>query len=186
MATESHEGMKAIRLLMVVSSFAPLFIIWMIRGIPIIPDCYFIPICVAMVAIPNLVLCFRFWGMKRNSEKFPLVVGRAEDHRDHLLVYLISMFLPFYAPDILSWRELVAFVFVVGLIIFLFWYLDLHYVNVVITAAGYRVFTVYPDGEHSEFGNEPFVLLTQRSSVSKNQKILAYRISDTIFMEAGK
>ena len=50
------EGLKAARLLMVLSSVAPLFILWAIRGNSLIPDRWFIGFCALMVIVPNAFL----------------------------------------------------------------------------------------------------------------------------------
>ena len=42
LATTHHEGLKAARVLMVLSSISPLFILWAIRGNNLIPDRWFI------------------------------------------------------------------------------------------------------------------------------------------------
>ena len=47
---DSHhnEGLKTARLLMVLSSISPLFILWAIRGNSLIPDHYFVGFCALM------------------------------------------------------------------------------------------------------------------------------------------
>ncbi len=54
-----HEGLKAARLLMVLSSISPLFILWAIRGNSLIPDRYFLAFCALMVVMPNAFLWLR-------------------------------------------------------------------------------------------------------------------------------
>ncbi|MDQ7088938.1 MAG: hypothetical protein Q9Q13_14260 [Acidobacteriota bacterium] len=41
-------------------------------------------------------------------------MATAEDHRDHILVYLFAMLLPFYSEDLATWRDLGATVAVSG------------------------------------------------------------------------
>jgi len=48
---KSREGLRVARLLMVLSSISPLFILWAIRGNTLIPDRYFIAFCALMVAM---------------------------------------------------------------------------------------------------------------------------------------
>lgn len=93
---------------MVLSSISPLFILWAIRGIKLIPDRYFLAFCAFMVIIPNAFLCLRIMTAKRLQERRELVIGTAEDHRDHLLVYLFAMLLPFYATELATWRDVAA------------------------------------------------------------------------------
>jgi len=68
--------------------------LWAIRGSKVVPDRYLITGCVLMVALPNLFLWFKVKIAVRQQVKKELVVGSAEDHRDHLLVYLFAMLLP--------------------------------------------------------------------------------------------
>ena len=52
--TPNHqEGLKFARILMVLSSLSPLFILWAIRGNSLIPDFYFVGVCTLMVIVPT-------------------------------------------------------------------------------------------------------------------------------------
>src|SRR4029450_7647233 len=138
------EGLKIARLLMVLSSISPLFILWAIRGNSLIPDRYFIAFCVLMVIVPNAFLWLRIRTATKQADKRELTVGTADDHRDHILVYLFAMLLPFYSEDLGTWRDLGASLAALAFIVFLFWHLNLHYMNLLVAARGSRVFPVYP------------------------------------------
>ena len=186
MTTMGHgEGLKMARLLMVLSSVSPLFILWGIRGTSIVPDVYFLTFCALMVVVPNAFLWLRIETAKKNHEIRELVVGTAEDHREHLLVYLFAMLLPFYGDTLATWRALGAALAALGFIVFLFWHLNLHYMNVVFAIFGYRVFTLYPAASGSpQSGRLNFVLITRRVTLVAGDCISAYRISDTVHFEA--
>lgn len=116
-----------------------------------------------------------------------LIVGKAEDHRDHLLVYLFAMLLPFYATDLSTWRDLGAVLAALGFIVFLFWHLNLHYMNIIFAALGYRVFTLYPQLDGNPFsGKTSYVLITHRVALSPGQQLTAYRLSDTVYLEVNE
>lgn len=185
MVERSHnEGMKTARLLMVLSSISPLFILWAIRGIKLIPDIYFLPFCALMVIVPNGFLWLRIRTARKLRETREIVVGTAEDHREHLLVYLFSMLLPFYATDLGVWRDLAATVAALGFIIFLFWHLNLHYMNLLFAVFGYRVFTIYPAADGNPLsGRTSQVLITRRVAVLPGERLVAYRLSDTVYFE---
>ena len=179
-----NEGMKAARLLMVLSSISPLSILWAIRGIKLIPDIYFLPFCALMVIVPNGFLWLRVHFARKLRETREIVVGSAEDHREHLLVYLFSMLLPFYMTDISVWRDVAATVAALGFIIFLFWHLNLHYMNLLFAFRGYRVFTIYPSIDGNPLsGKTSQVLITRRVVLMQGQKLVTYRLSDTVFFE---
>ncbi|GIW56949.1 MAG: hypothetical protein KatS3mg082_3353 [Nitrospiraceae bacterium] len=180
-----REGLKAARLLMVLSSISPLFILWGIRGNNLIPDGWFIGFCALMVILPNLFLWWRICTAKRQKDKREISVGAADDHRDHLLVYLFAMLLPFYSTNIGTWRDLGATLAALAFIVFLFWHLNLHYMNLVFAALGYRVFTLYPPDDGNPLtGKMPLVLITRRVSLASGEQIIAYRLSNTVYLEA--
>lgn len=182
-----HEGMKAARLLMVLSSISPLFILWAVRGNSLIPDRYFVAFCSVMVVVPNAFLWLRVRTARRLQERRELAVGKAEDHREHLLVYLFAMLLPFYAADLGAWRDLAAALAALGFIVFLFWHLNLHYMNLLFAARGYRVFTVYPPEDRNPLtGRASQVLITRRVTVAPGERVVAYRLSDTVYLEMGE
>lgn len=187
MVRKHNEGLKIARLLMVLSSISPLFILWAIRGNKLIADAYLLAFCAIMVVVPNLFLWLRIATAQRLKERRELVVGKAEDHRDHLLVYLFSMLLPFYAAELATWRDLAALVVALSFIVFLFWHLNLHYMNVLFAALGYRVFTIYPPSDSNPLsGRISQVLITRRVGLSMGQKLIAYRLSDTVFFEVNE
>ena len=169
---------------MVLSGFSPLFILWAIRGCSLIPDRYLVPLCLVMVVAPNVFLWLRIYAAKELKERRDLAVGRAEDHRDHLLVYLFAMLLPLYAADLSTWRALAAALAALVFVVFLFWHLNLHYMNLLFAIKGYRVFTLYPADHGSPLsGRESLVLITRRVGVSAGEHLIAYRLSDTVYFE---
>ena len=179
-----HEGLRIARLLMVLSSISPLFILWAIRGTSLVHDKYFLGFCAAMVILPNLFLFWRIRTAKKLQEKRELVVGSAEDHREHLLVYLFAMLLPFYSVDVGSWRDLAATLAALTFIVFLFWHLHLHYMNLIFAVLGYRVFTVSsPADDNPLSGKASFVLITRRVALPPGERIIAYLLSATVYIE---
>ena len=181
---ERREGLKSARLIMVLSSVSPLFILWAIRGSKLIPSTYFVSACALMVVVPNAFLFLRLWVAKKRNDTREIVIGKAEDHRDHLLVYLFTLLLPFYTTSLADWREFMATLVAVCFIVFLFWNLNLHYMNVLFAIAGYRIFTIYPPQDQNPYtGEEPLVLITRRPRISKDQKIVPYRLSNSVYWE---
>ena len=172
---------------MVLSSISPLFILWLIRGSSgddVIPDRIFIGFCAAMVIIPNLFLLVRIKTAIKLRESRELTVGSAEDHRDHLLIYLFAMLLPFYGVDFGTWRHLAAVLGALGFIVFLFWHLDLHYMNLLFALRGYRVFTIFPPQDGNPLsGRVSQVLITRRSALLPRERLTVYRLSDTVYFE---
>ena len=169
---------------MVLSSISPLFILWAIRGSKAVPDIYFIPFCAAFVIVPNVILFARITTAQKLQEKREIVVGSAEDHRGHLLVYLFAMLLPLYAADLGDPRDMAAALAAVASLIMLFYRLNLHYMNLLFAALSYHVFTIQPP-EDVVLGVGSLVLITRRVGVKRGDRFIAYRISDTVYMEAA-
>jgi len=187
MSNETREGLGTTRLMMVLSSISPLFILWAIRGNNLLPDRYFTGACAILVLLPNSILWLRIRAAKAQGDKRVITTGRAEDHRDHLLVYLITILLPFYSANLGTPREFGAAILAICFIIFLFWNMNLHYMNLAFAALGYRVFTVYPPSDDNPIsGKRTFVVISKRVTIEPNKEILAYRISDTVFLESEK
>ena len=182
-----NEGLKAARFLMLMSSISPLFVLWGMRGNSIVPEQWFLGFCALMVLLPNGFLWWRIRTAKRLREIRQLVAGKADDHRDHLFVYLFAMLLPFYAEKLATWRDVAATLTALGFIVFLFWHLNLHYMNIVFAWFNYRVFTIYPTADgNSLSSNQSWVLITKRAYVAEGDHLNAYRISDTVYLEVQK
>jgi hypothetical protein len=184
MADTNKEGLKVARFLMVLASFAPLFVLWAIRGGTPIPDRYLYVGCGVLIVLPNLFLWLRVRTARKLNEHREVAIGSADDHRDHLVVYLFVMLLPLYAVDLNSNRGLWADIMAVGFVIFVFWHLNLHYMNVVFAALGYRIFSVTPPRDENPLsGREAFVVITKRPILSPGERLAVYRVSDTVYFE---
>lgn len=179
-----YEGLKAARVLMVLSSISPLFILWAIRGTSLIPNACFIAFCALMVTIPNTFLWLRIQAVRKANDRREIVVGKADDNRDHILVYLFAMLLPFYSQDLGTARDFAATLAAIAFVVFLFWHLNLHYMNLLFAALGYRVFTVYPPADGNPItGESQHAVITRRVTLTTGQRIMAYRLSDTVYLE---
>jgi hypothetical protein len=138
-----------------------------------------------MVVVPNGFLWLRIRTARKHADKRDLTVGTADDHRDHILVYLFAMLLPFYSEAIGTWRDLSATLAALAFIVFLFWHLNLHYMNLVFAALGYRVFTVSPPADGNPLtGRARQAVITRRVSLVAGDRLVGYRLSDTVYLEA--
>lgn len=184
------EGLRSFRMLMVLGGMSPLFILWAIKGIPAVDDSVLWPICFLLVLIPNAILYFRIRRIRRNQMRLSakLIVNKATDHREHLLVYLIAMLLPLFDANLTGERDLIAVLIALLVIFLLFWYMNLHYMNLFFLFQGYKVFTidvvvtvaVHPAIQQEE---RKYVLLSRRTSIPERIKINADRLSDTVYIE---
>ena len=93
--------------------------------------------------------------------------------------------LPFYSIDTNNWRDLAALVAALSFVVFLFWHLNLLYLKIIFAIGGYRVFTVSPPEDQNLLsGPANQVLITFRSSLLSGNRLIAYRLSDTVYFEA--
>jgi hypothetical protein len=182
-----REGLGFARLMMVLSCISPLFFLWAIRGNKLVPDRYFVPGCLTLALVPTGLLWLRLRIARRNQDQREIVVAEAEDHRDHLLVYLFAMLLPLYPIDTGGGRDFAAMMAALALIVFMFWSLNLHYMNVLFSICGYRVFTISVDpGGNPISGWEGYAVITRRRFIPPGEKITAYRLSNTVLFEVRK
>jgi len=184
--TNKSEGLSIARLFMVLSSISPLFILWAIRGANVrgLPEECFLAFCAFMIVVPNGFLWWRVRQVKKQNDKKEITAGAAEDHREHLLVYLFAMLLPFYSASMETLRDFSAHMAAIAFIVFLFWHLNMHYMNIFWAIRGYRVFTLSPvDDGNPLSGKSSQVLITKRNHIVSGEKIIAYRLSKTVFLE---
>lgn len=180
----AKQGLSLARLLMVFGSFSPLIFLWTVRGIKAVPDEWLVGAALFLILVPNLVLLLRHQLAKAARDVRVIRVGRAEDHREHILVYLFAMLLPFYAENPETPRQAFATVTALAFVVFLFWHLNLHYVNIAFAVLGYRIFTVTPAGDHSAGLTEKnYALITKRPLLAPDSAVTAIRLSDTVYVE---
>lgn len=181
-----REGFSCLRLMMVLSSMAPLFILWAIRGTSFFPAIPFITVCLLMAAFPAAVLWIRLWVAKREGDSRSLTVGSHQDSRDHILVYLLAMLLPFYRPDFETWRDVGAILAVLGLIVSVFWTMNLHYINIIFTLFGFRIFTIFPVEDDNPYsGRGTWILISKRGNLTVGQELTVLRVTNTLYLEEG-
>ena len=168
---------------MVMAGFAPLFILLTVRGIDSVPDRWLWVACSVLVLGPMLLLAARLFCVFRGTEPSPLYVDDVEESRSHLVVYLFATLLPFYRQSLLDMRDLVAVLLALALIVFLFWRLNLHYVNILLVVFGFNIYTIRPSTQdQNPFNNRiPIVVVIRERSLPPKTTILGYRLSDTLW-----
>ena len=179
-----EEGLQILRIILVLSSLSPLFILWAIRGNCLIPASWFLSACILFAVVPNIILWYRICTVRKNSDTKSITVGFVEEHQSQILVYLFATLLPFYREEVATFRDLAAMIAALMFIVFLFWHLRLHYINIMFSIFKYHVFTVHsPDDSNPYTGKEPFVLITRCRHLQSGNSYAAYRLSDTVYMD---
>ena len=183
-STDYKEGLGFVRLTMVLASLMPLFVLLAIRGNCVVPANYYLAACISLILLPNAFFGLRLLMAHRSNDNRTLTVGDSEDHRAHILVYLLSMLLPFYRQNLETWRDLSAILVALAFIVFLFWRLNLYYTNILFVVFNYNVFTVHSPRDESIYsGRTSFILITQRKALYPGDEANALRLSDTVYWE---
>ncbi len=159
-----------------------MFILWAIRGVDKVPDPIWIPICAALFVIPNLLLwCFLRVARKRNNDK-AINVRSAKDQREHLLVYLFAMLVPLFDANLGGYRDLAAVTIALVFIIYLFWYMRLHYMNIFFAFRGYRIYTVEATGGTTKANRDSgrhvtYAVLSKRHHLPEGENVNGWRLA---------
>jgi hypothetical protein len=173
-----------VRLMMVLSSLSPLFALWGVRGLPLLRDRYFLPICACIIVLPNAILLYRVYRAAQSKDTQVRVIGPWEDHKDHLFVYLFAVVLPIYPVSLSSGREVAASILMIILVVFLFWKLGLHYVNIWFALLGFQLFSINaPPTNNPYSGREAFILLSRRRYLDVGSNIRVVRLGRSLYME---
>ena len=168
-----NEGLKVARLLMVLSSLSPLFVLWAVRGTQAISDSILIPLCAVLVIIPNLGLGLRILLAKKRDDTSSLVPTEIHDQREHIIVYLFAMLIPLFDANIGNQRDFFAVCVALIFVVFIFWKLNLHYVNLIFALFGYNVFTIKVNrstGQSITHSDTVIVFVKPRPILSTNQR----------------
>ena len=178
-----REGLGFWRFFMVLGSFSPLFGLMAVRGISTVPDMWLWVSCGVLMLVPLAFLSGRLFIVQRSESPRVLTVGQVEENQLHILTYLVATLLPFYRQDLGSMRDLAAILIVVAFIIFLFWHLNLHYVNVLLAVFGYRVYRIRlgDDNANPYASRIPVVLVTRQRFLATGERVRSYRLSDTLY-----
>lgn len=184
MSLTFRPGLGFARLMMVIGSFWPLFLLWAIRGSKLVEDQILILICAALIILPILFLYYRIWKAKRNEDVRQITIENPEDHRDHILIYLFAILLPVYSLNLDTFRDSLVVIVALTLIVFIFWIMNLHYMNLFFAIFNFNLYTINPrQSPGLPRKSDSYVLITKKTLVNNGDNITAYRISDTVFIE---
>ena len=178
---QTLQRLELVRLMLVLSAFSPVFLLWAIRGPAGIAEKW-LWLSVALFAVlPNGLIYWRYRIALKRQDRRSIRVNQASDSREHLLIYLFAMLMPLYDANMACWRDTAALISAFLLVIFIFWHLDLNYLNLLFALLGYRLYVLPPDaGSHSR----RIILFSRRHELPLTVEVSAYRISDTIYIEA--
>lgn len=184
----AKEGLRFARLVLVLSSFGPLFVLWAIRGVDVVPDYIWVPICIIFAVAPSLFLWYLIVVGKNNNNKRDIKVASAQNQREQILAYLFAMLLPLYDINLGGWRQLVSVIVAFAFVVAIFWYLRLHYMNIFFALVGYHIFTVEtpespPIGRRGSTATATYVVLTRRRRLDPDTLVSGIRLGGNVLMD---
>lgn len=184
--TYPREGSLFLRVMLVLSSVSPLFLLWAFRGTPLLPEQLFLAICLVFLIAPNAYLWWIVRRAKITKITRPIEIGEADDRRQDLISYLFAMLLPFYTVDLSTWRNFAATVAAFVIVVVLFTSLNMHYLNFFLALRGYHCFQVRTPESRDTMSSSPSVMLiTRRSRLHSGTTLVGYRLSSTVFIEGA-
>ena len=170
------------RLALVISSLAPLYVLWGLRGIPSIPDFWLWVGITSIIVFSYGILFARIQVARSHGDRKMLEIGDTTDHREHLLTYLVANLLPLYDANVGNLREVYAMFVAYLFIVFLFWHMNLHYMNPLFAFCGYRIFSVQSPGAPEAC----FVVITKKPYLKKGSTVQPLRLSNTVYFDDEK
>lgn len=177
----TNQRLELVRLMLVISAFSPVFILWAIRGPAGISEKWlWVAVCLFAV-LPNAIIYLRYRIALKRQDRRSLQTKQASDTREHLLIYLFAMLMPLYDANMSCWRDTAALIAAFALVVFIFWHLDLNYLNLLFALMGFRLYVLPADSASHSRG---IILFSRRHELPPSAEVSAYRLSDTIYVEA--
>ncbi|RZK13216.1 MAG: hypothetical protein EOO46_00295 [Flavobacterium sp.] len=175
---QQKEGLPVIKMMMLLSSMAPLFLLIGLRGIDkkiVCDEFLWIGISI-LVVIPLLFTCIRIFSAKRSKDILNVDITQSSNNKDYLFTYLFTVLLPLYSFTIASDRDAFALLFALLVVIFVLWNMNLHFINFFFAMQGYKVYTLD--------SVEGAILLSTRHTLPKKKDLLSvHRLSNSVFIE---
>lgn len=175
--------MNLIRFILVIASMSPLFILLAIKGLEPFFS-YFITFTffILLVILPNLYFWFRINQARKNNDRKHISIGQYTDNREHIVSYIFALLIPIYQSNIITQNDLYAALCALIFILFIFWHLDLYYMNFIMALFGYKIISIKGDPVTSLYAVE-HVLITKKSNLNNLQIFSPLRLTDFLLFD---
>lgn len=175
--------MTLIRLLLVIASMSPLFILLAIKGLEPFFDHFLTFIFfLLLVIIPNLYFWYRIKQAKHNNDRKNISIHEYTDNKEHIVSYTFALLIPMYQSSIATQNDLYAALCALIFILFIFWHLDLYYMNFIMALFGYKIISIKGNPATSLYAVE-HVLITKRSNLNNLQNFSPLRLTDFLLFD---
>jgi hypothetical protein len=190
-SNKAIEGLGLTRFVLVWSSLSPVFLLWAIRGVDAIKDKYWLPICVVLFLLPTLILWLILRQARKAENTKTVHISTAKDQREHLLTYLFAMLIPLFDANTDDLRDLTAVALAFIFVMFLFWHMRLHYMNLFFAMWGYRIFTVEvrigtteKDRKRDRFVT--YAVISRRHFIPDDDALTGYRLGGLVLFDKAE
>ncbi|MGN6365892.1 hypothetical protein [Asticcacaulis taihuensis] len=182
------EGLGLVRFVLVWSSLSPVFVLWAFRGVASIPDKYWIPGCLALFMMPTAILYALFNKAKQTKNVKTIKIYSSKDQREHLLTYLFAMIIPLFQASLGSIRDILSIFAAFFLIMFLFWHMRLHYMNILFAIFGFKIFSVEvrvgtSEEERKQGRISSYVVISRRHIIPDGSNLTGYRLGGGVLVD---
>ena len=182
-----REGLGLVRFLLVFSSLSPVFLLWAIKGVEGISDKIWIPVCLIAFFFPSFLLWVLLKWNKRDGNYRTIKIHTAKDQREHLLTYLFAILIPLFGVNFGGYRDLISILVALSFILFLFWHMHLHYMNLFFAIFGYKIFTVKVVSDAADPSRlATYVVLSKNDHLTEGIIFTGWRIGGKILVEREK
>ena len=105
-----------------------------------------------------------------------------------MLTYLFAMLIPLFDANLGGYRDLVAVFVALIFVIFLFWHMRLHYMNLFFAIFKYRIFTVEAASGIMQSGYsskrfETYAVLSKRHNLSAGESLTGWRLGGNVLVD---
>jgi hypothetical protein len=162
------------RLILFLSSYAPLFLILAIRSWV---ENRKLSIGLAVVALVSLVVLWAFVRQARTLAAQPISIASVVSRDGDAMSYIVTYLLPFLAVNFKEVRDVLSLAIVFFVIGLLYVNSNMIYTNPVLNIAGFHIFEV----EDSD--GKTTALICRRSYVRPGSELRAVSLGDYVLME---
>ena len=188
MSSVQSEG-GVLRFVFILSSISPVFFVSIFQTPKFVDQFYWSLTFSVLFLFPNLLMGLRWILAKRKNLTSVYNITKSEDGREHVFTYLFALIIPFFSEEIDSLFKLISFIFLMVFVVFIFWHMRLHYLNLIFALAGYKVLNIrvrsHP-GAHSSVAERRYILLSKDEDVEAGERLRCVRLSNHILMYDGE
>ena len=141
-----------------------------------------------MFLLPSALLYLFLMRAKGRQNNKTITVESAKDQREHLLTYLFAMLIPLFDVNLGGYRDLIAVFIALLFVLFLFWHMRLHYMNLFFAARGYRIFTVEARAGTTPAGQGKsrlvtYAVLSKRHHLPSGEALTGWRLGGNVLLD---